>query len=206
MGALKARRDDKRDAILDAARECFLSEGYAATSMSSIAARVGGSKGTLYNYFRSKEELFDAFIRRGCQALSEGVFEVADDGRDLRERLTRQAEAFVTLLLSPDALAIHRLVVGEGARFPELGRAFFAAGPKVVLGKLSDQFAGLMAEGRLREADPVVAAKHFKDLSVSGLHHMRLWGVIGDPTPEEIAAQAVRAVDTFLRAYASEAT
>ena len=45
------RRDERRDGILDVGRDCFLVDGYAATSMSSIAARLGGSKGTLYNYF-----------------------------------------------------------------------------------------------------------------------------------------------------------
>src|SRR5580698_7433873 len=61
------RSDAKRRAILDVASEVFVAQGYAATSMSEIAARLGGSKGTLYNYFRSKEELFSAFIVDTCQ-------------------------------------------------------------------------------------------------------------------------------------------
>ena len=64
--AREVRREDRRDAILDVAYECFVAEGYGSTSMSTIAARLGGSKGTLYNYFKSKEELFDAFVRRAC--------------------------------------------------------------------------------------------------------------------------------------------
>jgi AcrR family transcriptional regulator len=55
-----ARRDAKRDTIIEVARQVFFEEGYAAASMSTIAARLGGSKGTLYNYFKSKEELFEA--------------------------------------------------------------------------------------------------------------------------------------------------
>ena len=47
--------------------EAFLAEGYAETSMSSVAAKVGGSKATLYNYFKSKEELFAAFMIDTCQ-------------------------------------------------------------------------------------------------------------------------------------------
>ncbi len=60
--------------ILDAAAEVFLEEGFAAASMSAIAARVGGSKGTLYNYFRSKEELFEAYIQRHCAWQAESMF------------------------------------------------------------------------------------------------------------------------------------
>src|SRR5882757_6223376 len=60
------RRDERRDHILDVARDAFLSTGYADTSMSAIAARLGGSKGTLYNYFKSKDELFNAYVERRC--------------------------------------------------------------------------------------------------------------------------------------------
>jgi len=61
---------------------------------------------------------------------------------------------------------------------------------------------GLMERGELRKADPSVAAHQFKDLALSGLYNLRLWGVIADPTPAERAAYAETAVDTFLRAYA----
>ena len=72
---LKTARDRRRDAIIDVAREVFFEEGYAAASMSSIAARLGGSKGTLYNYFRSKDELFEAQVRDGCERLAAGTFD-----------------------------------------------------------------------------------------------------------------------------------
>ena len=53
-------RDARRELILDVAQEVFLEEGFANASMSTIAARLGGSKGTLYNYFKSKDDLFTA--------------------------------------------------------------------------------------------------------------------------------------------------
>lgn len=202
--AREAKREDRREAILRVACECFLAEGYGATSMSTIAARLGGSKGTLYNYFRSKEELFDAFVRSACVRLSPGLFDLSDERGDLRERLLGLARNFLTFLLSPQVMTIHRLVVGEGERFPELGRAFYAAGPSVVIGRMVELFSGLMDEGLLRRADPELAAHQFKDLSVSGIYQLRMCGVIDDPTPAEIETRARNAVDTFLRAYAPE--
>src|ERR1700748_881544 len=71
----RSHRDSRREAILDVATEVFLEVGYSCASMSAIAARVGGSKGTLYNYFKSKEELFEAFVRRSCDRFGEAVFE-----------------------------------------------------------------------------------------------------------------------------------
>src|SRR6202050_1736457 len=85
-----SRSDAKRRAILDVATEVFLAQGYAATSMSEIAAKLGGSKGTLYNYFRSKEELFSAFITETCQGPAIRLFESLPpigEGRGVRESL-----------------------------------------------------------------------------------------------------------------------
>ena len=196
------RRDERRDGILDVARDCFLADGYAATSMSTIAARLGGSKGTLYNYFKSKEELFKAVMQRQCGALAETLFDVDHDGDDVSERLQHFAGKFLTLLLTPESLGIHRVVVGESGRFPELGRMFYDMGPKVILTKIAGYLSDLMDQGVLRRADPFVAAQQFKDLTISGVLQPRTWGVItGDMTDAEIENQVNNAVDTFLRAY-----
>jgi TetR/AcrR family transcriptional repressor of mexJK operon len=196
------KRDERRDAILDVARQCFLAEGYAATSMSAIAARLGGSKGTLYNYFRSKEELFAAMMERQCGELSEVLFDVSNVGDAPQERLIHYARNFLELLLSPMPMAIHRLVVAESERFPELGRAFYESGPRLVMRRIAAYLAELMDKGALRRADPLVAAQQFKDLAISGVYQPRLWGVIGELTPQEMDVQVDRAVDTFMRAYA----
>lgn len=201
--AREARREDRRDAILDVAYECFVAEGYGATSMSTIAARLGGSKGTLYNYFKSKEELFEAFVRRTCTHLREQIENFPDDG-DVRERLVNMAWEFIDHLMSPEAIAIHRLVVGEGERFPELARLFYEAGPGPGVPRAAELVRRLMDQGVLRDADPVQAAHQFKDLALSGLFHLRLWGIIKDPTPEQRRKHAEVAVDTFMRAYAPE--
>jgi TetR/AcrR family transcriptional repressor of mexJK operon len=195
------RRGDRRDTILDVARACFVAEGYGATSMSTIAGRLGGSKGTLYNYFRSKEELFDAVIRRSCDQMHASMAAVPADG-DLRERLTVMAEGFLNHILSPQAIAIYRVVIAEGARFPELARLFYEAGPRRGVAHAAEVMQALMDQGALRRTDPVLAAHQFKDLALSGAHSLRLWNVIEDPTPAEKRARAEVAADTFLRAYA----
>ena len=201
LSKAQAKRDERRNLILDVARDCFLAEGYAAASMSSIAARLGGSKGTLYNYFKSKEELFAAVMQRQCELIAEQLFDQAHEGDGPRERLSHFGRTFLTMLLSPESLGIQRLVVAESGRFPELGMTFYAAGPRTVQLHVAGYLRRLMDEGILRRADPEIAALHFKDLALSGVYQVRLWGVIGDPTPEEIDERIDRAVDTFLRAY-----
>jgi AcrR family transcriptional regulator len=115
------RQAARRETILEIARESFLSDGYAATSMSSIAARLGGSKGTLYNYYPSKEELFGAVMQYHCAGARTTFEELLAQTGDLRERLQRFGEAYQTVVFSDVFLAVHRLVTGESGRFPELG-------------------------------------------------------------------------------------
>jgi AcrR family transcriptional regulator len=202
MAANVSRRDERREGILDVARECFLAEGYAATSMSTIAARLGGSKGTLYNYFKSKEDLFAAMMQRQCGELAESLFDVTASAGGVEARLKYFARNFLERLMDPQSIAIHRLVIGEGERFPEIGRIFYESGPSVVMSRIAEYVGELMDKGELRRADPMVAAQQFKDLAISGVYWPHLWGVAARLGPSEANAQADCAVETFLRAYA----
>src|SRR5258708_8438615 len=93
--------DARREAILDVAQQVFLKEGYAAASMSTIAARLGGSKGTLYNYFRSKEELFEAFIVDSCRVQADAIFDhMPPLEPSLRGALVELAGGVLGLILS----------------------------------------------------------------------------------------------------------
>jgi TetR/AcrR family transcriptional regulator, mexJK operon transcriptional repressor len=197
-----ARSDRRRRAILDVARETFLKEGYAAASMSEIAARLGGSKGTLYNYFRSKEELFAAFMDDACRAQADEVFDnLPPIGEDLRGPLIALGSSFFTFLLSEPVVAIHRLVVAESGRFPEVGRVFYETGPKLGEVRLADYFALAMEAGLMRRCDAIAAARRFKDLCLSDVYSRRLWGVIDPPGPAEIRATVTEGVEIFLAAY-----
>jgi len=203
VAAFHNKRDQAREAIiLDVARDCFLAEGYAATSMSTIAARLGGSKGTLYNYFKNKEDLFAAMMQRECGELQAMLFDSIPEAAEGEARLVHLARAFLERLMSPTKMAIHRLVIGEGGRFPEIGRIFYESGPSVVLDRIAGYLQQLMDEGRLRRADPLMAAQQFKDLAISGVYWPAMWGAVGELTEQEIEEQVARAVDTFLRAYA----
>jgi AcrR family transcriptional regulator len=195
------RRDERRETILDVAEACFLAEGYATTSMSCIASRVGGSKATLYNHFKSKEELFAAVVQRVCVEIQEALFEIEPETGDLEARLMHFARGFLRHLMAPRPRGIQRLVVAESKRFPELGQVFFQSGPKLVLERVALHLAELMEQGRLRPADTAIAAQQFTDLAMSGVYWPMMWGVLSELTPQAVERQAASAVDTFLRGY-----
>src|ERR1700733_13500099 len=200
----KTGRDARRDAILKIALEAFLTDGYAATSMSSIAAKVGGSKATLYNYFTSKEELFAAVIGEKCQDVHQLLYEVELEHGDFRASLTRFGERFLQLVLSDEKVAVFRLVTAETARFPELGRAFYQSGPLQGKKILAQYFDRAVAEGSLKPGDTSVMASHFFALCKGEIHHRKLWNVTSNPSDAEIHATIVETVSMFLAAYGAE--
>jgi AcrR family transcriptional regulator len=166
---LKDRRDQRREAILEVARAVFTEEGFAAASMSSIAARLGGSKGTLYNYFKSKEELFAAYVREECARTADGIFDGAS-GKDIAGRLSAIGERFLSHLLSERSVRTYQLVVAEAHRTPELARVFYEAGPAVGLERLTRVLEEARAEGEIEAVDCEVAALQFMALCRGNLH------------------------------------
>jgi len=198
------RADTRRQAILEVAREVFLQEGYAAASMSAIAARVGGSKATLYTYFPSKEELFAAIIAEECRTGAAPALDELRRGGEVAEVLVRAGRKFMRFLTSEKVLALHRLVIAESIRFPELGRAFYEAGPQRGLQLLTEFMTEAMAAGKLRKADPELAAEQFINLCKAGHHQKCLWNIGCIPSEADIARNVDRAVETFMAAYGTQ--
>ncbi|HJV42158.1 TetR/AcrR family transcriptional regulator [Caulobacter sp.] len=197
-------RDARREAILDVAAEVFLEEGFDAASMSTIAARVGGSKSTLYNYFKSKEEIFVAHIERYCSWQREAMFQLLDEGADLRSALTHLGQRYLTNVLSDRNMSHFRLIVAAAERSPDLGRAFYEAGPLRGAQILGDFLSRMKAEGRIEIDDPVAAAHQFIGLCQNRLLKARLVNYVGEPTPETIHAEVNAAVRTFMAAFAPD--
>ena len=136
----KTVSDERRETILKVAYAAFLNDGYAATSMSSIAARVGGSKATLYYYFPSKEDLFLAVIDEKCRDAHAVIADVLADAGDFHEALRNLTDTLTRMILEEDRIAIRRLITAESARFSELGRGFYACGREKGIETLTEFF------------------------------------------------------------------
>ena len=202
----KAGKDDRRDAIVAIAKEVFAANGYAGTSMSNIAARLGGSKGTLYSYFKSKEELFEAVVEKKCEQIEKLLNQAQiESGGDLRAALTHFGEHFLEMILSEEMITTHRLTTAEAARFPEIGRTIYNSGVLPNQRRMAGFMEQAKEKGQLRDdTDTTVAAEQFCDLCLSGIHRRCLWNVEPPPTAEEIRSNVARAVETFMRAFAAK--
>jgi AcrR family transcriptional regulator len=155
------RAEAKRRAIVTAARELFLREGFD-VNMDAIAAAAGVSKATVYNHFASKETLFIEVVKDSLDAPISGTLVTSLDrlaeADDLREALTATARDWVhATRANPDVLALRPIVSRELHRFPELGAAWQQAGPERHHPAVADALRRLVDRGRLDIPDIEVA-------------------------------------------------
>ncbi len=190
----------RREAILLVAHDIFLEHGYEAASMSQVAARLGGSKGTLYSYFDSKEALFEALVAESCTRNQNAMFEVADDA-DMETRFTDFARAYIALVCSDWAIKMFQMIAAEARRRPEIGKLFFETGPAVSLARLAAWIGADVEAGRLAVDDARLAAETFAALCRGTLHLKRMLGQAPAPDAETLDRLAQRAVEQFLRLY-----
>jgi AcrR family transcriptional regulator len=196
----------KRRQIMEGARAEFLKSGFDGTSMNDIARSAGVSKGTLYVYFPSKEHLFEALIREERRQQAERTCRPAFELATPREVLTRFGLNLMELMCRPETLAHLRTVIAASAKFPQLGRAFFEAGPLYGATVIRDYLVEQTARGTLNVPDPDIAAWQFLDLCKSGgIYQRLLFGIIDEIHPDSFEASIASAVDMFMAAYGPKA-
>jgi AcrR family transcriptional regulator len=197
----ESRRFTRREAILNVAQATFFENGYAGTSMSEIAGTIGGSKGTLWSYFSSKEMLFAAVVERASQSFRQQLSVILDPDIEIGETLRRFAREYLQKVTSPQAVALNRLVIGETNRFPETGRIFYERAVGRTRQMLADYLEEAMTRGLLCRGDSIVAAQHLIGLVSSGCSHQLLVGLISTVDDAVLDQDAELGVAAFLRAH-----
>ncbi|MGI4956974.1 MAG: TetR/AcrR family transcriptional regulator [Janthinobacterium lividum] len=186
---------------MDGAEIVFTECGYEGASMSRIALRASVSKGTLYNYFTSKSELFAAFVEQKTTATLCQVFEPLDSPDDPATTLHQIGLRMVEVVLSPGSLVLYRIVVSEAGEFPQLAQIYWESGPERAIAHMSAWLARQMQAGRLREADPAFAAEQFFALCQTRYTMKRRLQLILETSAEEVEMVVASAVRLFLDSY-----
>jgi AcrR family transcriptional regulator len=191
----------KRRQIVEGARSIFMAHGFDAASMGEIAKTAGVSKGTLYVYFKDKDELFKAIIEEECVFQAEGIFEFDVADPDVEGVLTRVCTAFVKLLCAPNRQSPLRAVIAIADRMPNIGRMFYETGPAVGLAKVRAYLEAEVAAGRLVIPDCEIAAAQLMESSHATLFKPLLFNFAPPPPLERIEYVVGIAVKTFMAAY-----
>jgi AcrR family transcriptional regulator len=187
-----------RERILIDATELFLAEGYGSTSIEAVAKRAGVSKRTLYDRFDDKTALFTAVVHRIIDQIRPPPEVPLVEGATLADILERLALLILRAALSPQAIALHRLVNAESARFPELVRAVSSDGStREAMELIGSLLEPDLANSNLSADDRAFAAAQFIFMVVA-LPQRRAMG-FGTPMRQpELEAWAVKVVRLFL--------
>jgi AcrR family transcriptional regulator len=198
---MAVKTEAKRQSILKIAEKAFQELGFERTSMSEICARVGGSKSTIYNYFASKEELFFETIHESIQAEFEAAFTAIDPAADdIARSLCNYGENFLSILYTPHFRANRHLAIAESGR-TALGQIVYERGVLKNLKLISEVLQRAMILGKLRQADPVLAAKQLHCLLETELLDRFLFQVLGEVSVEEIREITARGIEAFMAIY-----
>jgi len=200
---MRVRTEEKRREIVSVASELFEEHGFERTSMSMISERLGGSKATLYGYFKSKEQLLAAVLLYDVTDQADRLMNEFLSSDDLREGLIKLGVAYMTRRLSSVPIANVRMVANQPAD-STLGKEFFERVLEPAWQRLARRFELMMDQGLLKRADPWVAAMHWKGLNEWDMFEKRLLGAIRGPDLVVINRASTLAADAFLQLYGPE--
>lgn len=195
----------KRRDVIDGARRVFFDKGFDGASMDEIARAGGVSKATIYVYFESKEDLFDALVQVDRRKSAELMFEFESDDPDVARQLRRIGVSFMTMMVRPDHIKMVRMVMGVAEKFPRIGQTFFENGPCHGGRRVADMLARQAEHGHLKIDDYEAAAFQFLNLCQGNVVKGLLFGSEDRPTPAQIEKTVDGAVKVFLAAYGVKA-
>ncbi len=152
--------------ILDVAAALFLRDGFAATSIEGIAVGAGVSKRTLYARFPAKQAIFVAVVRRLIGDWLQGFDAAVEAAPSLEAALLAAGRRMLAVALTPSALALHRLMVAEAGRFPELAVALRDSGARSGIERLCRVLHSHRPE--LSPSQLVFLAEQFQHLILAG--------------------------------------
>lgn len=201
----RPRDPAKYEAIVAAARETFFARGFHAATIEDIAQAAGVSKVTVYSRFGDKETLFEEVIRAESQRMSAIFEEELAAGNSLEEKLNAFGLALAGFKFSEEHLAVDRVLMNEIAQIPELARRFFAAGPKLCMGRLSEVLGEASARGEIEIDDAQLAAEDIVGLWLGGGDLGIKLGLEPLPSPDALRSRVQRATRLFLKMVGSKA-
>ena len=190
--------EERRGRLIQAAEDVFLERGYGLATMDDVSRRAGMSKKTIYQLFPTKQALFAALIAQYTEHLMTPI--KTDDGtrgpRAVLEDFLRQLARFV---LSPRQVAMHRLVISEALRTPELAQTFLREAMDAGKCSLVAWFERQSARGALPVEDAEEAASMLCGYVISEPKLRLLYGQEEAPTWAMIDLRVQRGLDFFFR-------
>jgi TetR/AcrR family transcriptional repressor of mexJK operon len=186
----RVRMAEKRMAILRAARPILLRDGLGGTTLDRVAAEGGIAKMTLYRHFPNKEALFQGLVTAMCEHMREQLENapLANADQPAAQRLTAELHAFTSALIEPDAVALYRLIVADGWRFPDISRVFEQSGMYVI----RQRIARVLETGGVPVVQATKVATEVVALALGDAYQRAVLGIV-EKTDHQAFAQQIEA-------------
>lgn len=195
----RRRKADRPDEIVAAALEVFGEKGFAAARLDDIAQRAGVSKGAIYLYFATKEDIFRAVVEQGVApnlALVQAA--IANNPTSFPDLLRSFVGALAGVISETPVGGIVKMVIGEAGNFPELARVWHDRLVSPALTAMSGAIAAAQARGELQPGDPRQYAVSLIAPLLLGVIWRETFTPIG-ADPFDIPALAEQHVELWLR-------
>ena len=189
----------KRDArLVDIAARMFMERGFEATTIDAVADSASIGKATLYARYRDKSALFEAVFQRQIDRWVVPMCDAATFPTTVRveDALLKVSRRLLEVALTPESIMVHRILISEANRFPELARVAHEIGwqrSNTILANILRHFGD---DGQLAVADPELAAEQFLSLVVGRQVRLSLLGI--ETGPEQIDRRTHAAIGLFL--------
>ncbi len=190
----------KEQEVLDVATEYFLQHGYRGASINAMARSSGISKESIYRYFSSKQQLFEAVIGRELIEYRRNLLrlDAALRSMELRAALMMVSETILGIITTDRTMALRRLIFDEATRSPEVGQHYYKIGPEQAYTVIESV---LETHAHQSDFDIPTLARHFTGLLSWRVTLERQCAVRAQPTAQEIAEIAAPLVDDFMKAF-----
>ncbi|MDP3854845.1 TetR/AcrR family transcriptional regulator [Phenylobacterium sp.] len=199
----KRRKAERPDEIVAAAFEIFSEKGFAAARLDDIATRAGVSKGAIYLYFATKEDIFRAVVEMGVAPNLSLIQAYIAANPDSFPDLLRGVVGVISQIATTTPLGgVVKMVIGESGNFPELARAWHDQLVRPALGAMTMAIAAGQARGELRAGDP----RQYALSLISPMLVSVIWRETFEPIgadPFDIPAVASQHVELWLRGMAT---
>lgn len=195
---LSSRGQRRKEKILAAATDLFLSAGYGETSIDAIVLKSGGSKATLYSYFPTKADLFRAVVDSIVTSDEHADLQSLDNVHDT---LVHFAEHRMRVIFSRQHRSLMRLIIAERERFKDIARMYYERGPSRSHAQLTKYFDTLIGEGLIDIRSAEEASEFFRGMLLHQRYIDQLYLDSPMPSDEEVSVRAHHVVDRFLDAY-----
>lgn len=198
---MRIKSEEKRQHIIDVASKLFATQGFDSASMADISSMVGGSKATIYNYFKSKEEIFVCAVQKFAEEKKQKLYEcLQETDNDPRKTLETYGVRLLDLITKPEVIAVKRMIYSPTTS-SELSNKFYEMGPKSSMKHVSQYLQTQMDKGAIKKGDALLAANHLCALICFNISDKTLYQLQKTFTNQELESYVNNALDLFFCKY-----